>query len=57
MKLFLEEKTLEKIDGVDVTSFRKIKEITDIKEAVKGQFIHKCRHDENPPRACERVGV
>ena len=49
MKIFLEEKIGEEIST--------IKEITDIKEASKGQFIHKCRHDETPQGACERIKI
>ena len=54
MKIFLEEQTAEGIS--------KIKEVTDLAQAVKDKtankcFIHKCRHDENPPKACERIEI
>jgi len=50
MKLILEE--LKTIDGSK--TFTKIKEIKDKKEAVKGQFIHTCYHDEEHPKSCKR---
>jgi len=53
MKLFLEEETSELIDGVDVKSWKKIKEIPSMVKTLKGQCIHKCRHDEG--QSCERV--
>jgi len=53
MKLFLEKKEI--IDGEE--SIVNVKEIKDIKEAVKGDVIHKCRHDETPQKACERVVI
>ena len=51
MKIILEEETGE---GEDKT-ISKIKEISDIKEAKKGQFVHYCYHDDEHPRACRRV--
>jgi len=49
MKLFLEEEII--VDGEK--SWKKIKEIPKIVKTLKGQCIHKCRHDEG--QSCERV--
>jgi len=50
MKLILEEEQI--IDGEK--TIKKIKEISKEDEAVKGQFIHKCYHDEGKGRPCKR---
>ena len=61
MKLFLEEETTEKIDGEDVNTISVIKEISDVKEASKGQIIHKCYHDEADENgqcpSCKRIKI
>ncbi len=48
MKLILEE---EMGKGEEKTIV-KVKEITNEKEATKGQFIHKCYHDEPDKNGC-----
>ena len=50
MKLILEKE--ETIDGEK--TFVKIKDISDIKEAKTGEWIHECHHDEDNPRPCKR---
>ena len=58
MKIFLEEQTGT---GENIT-ISKIKEVSSLSNAIKDKtankcFIHKCRHDENPQRACERIEI
>jgi len=57
MKLILEELKTQNIEGVDTKVFTKVKEISFLSEAPKGSIIHKCRHDEIPQGACERVKI